>query len=712
MAEEPDEIIDSQAPHGDGSTFPPRSCYDCHRRKVKCSKVRPCGNCVRLGVECTFPPPGRKPRKISKKPKKADLFSRLSFLEQQVKKLGASNVVFVPSKSHLEGLVDQQSSDRNHSSESSPAERHPSDLERRNAQTAQTQNETHNEERGAASSPSATNSLTHQFGQLFMDRNSGQSQYVSNDVLADLSSQIKELRGLSESVPSPNPSLSSDEDPLSPTLTPSSDNSNLFLFGYYAQAHSLRSYHPTPTDAYVLLDIFAQNIAPLVSIIHKAALRNLIHTACTAPEQLDRGSEALTFAVYFAALSSITPEQCQTYFSTDHAILVQRYRFAVEQALSRAGFMNTKKLIVVQAAVLFLACACHPKDGRLVWTMIGLITRLGLGLGLHRDGSHFGLSPFETEMRRRLWWYIYLLDVQASEYQATSPQIREGDYDTQLPSNLNDSDWYPDLEKPPQERIGFTDMTLTLVRCRILMAHCKLMQMKNSTEGDQALLFKNRNGAIDELRTTLDLQYLQHCDVQIPIHWVVATIARVAVSRLWLVSHFSLLNSPGFDPNLLPDQCDILVRTAIEVLEFVYLLETHPKTKQWTWLFQGHAQWQSFAFVLSELCARPTSPLSGRAWAAVMKVFERWKQLGYEKEGLIMRLLERLMNRAASIRDQVRALTVPLVLEFNPPSSSNVDLPANLETEYPTSVASPNTNGLDIFRDVLSNVDLYQWGLK
>lgn len=193
MAEEPDEIIDPQASHGDGSAFPPRSCYDCHRRKVKCSKVCPCDNCVRLGVECTFPPPGRKARKISKKPKKADLFSRLSFLEQQVQKLSASNVVFVPSKSALEGLVDQQSPDRDYNFESSAAEPHPSDPERRHAQTAQTaqtQNETHNEEPGATSSPSATNTLTRQFGQLFMDRNSGQSQYVSSDVLTDLGSQV------------------------------------------------------------------------------------------------------------------------------------------------------------------------------------------------------------------------------------------------------------------------------------------------------------------------------------------------------------------------------------------------------------------------------------------------------------------------------------------------------------------------------------------
>jgi hypothetical protein len=117
----------------------------------------------------------------------------LSFLEQQVQKLSASNVVFVPSKSALEGLVDQQSPDRDYNFESSAAEPHPSDPKRRHAQTAQTaqtQNETHNEEPGATSSPSATNTLTRQFGQLFMDRNSGQSQYVSSDVLTDLGSQV------------------------------------------------------------------------------------------------------------------------------------------------------------------------------------------------------------------------------------------------------------------------------------------------------------------------------------------------------------------------------------------------------------------------------------------------------------------------------------------------------------------------------------------
>lgn len=36
-----------------------RSCTSCRRRKVRCNKETPCFNCVKNGVPCIFPPPGR-----------------------------------------------------------------------------------------------------------------------------------------------------------------------------------------------------------------------------------------------------------------------------------------------------------------------------------------------------------------------------------------------------------------------------------------------------------------------------------------------------------------------------------------------------------------------------------------------------------------------------------------------------------------------------
>lgn len=486
------------------------------------------------------------------------------------------------------------------------------------------------------------------------------------------------------------------------------ETESLFLFGYHSAVHSLRNYHPSPSTSDLLLGVFDENVAPIIMIIHKPALRSLIKKASTDPEELDKGSEALVFSVYFAATSSMTPEECLSRLGEDHTTLIKRYRFAVEQALARAGFLYTHKLVNLQAAVLFLSCTCYPKDAQFVWSMIAVVTRLGLGLGLHRDGTHFGLTPLEIEMRRRIWWYIYLLDVQSSDYQATSPQIREGDYDTRLPLNINDDDLSCGLVDPPQERNGFTEMTLTLVRCEILMAHRKMMQINSSGPVGHNDLFKKRIDSVEDAHRVLDERYLQYCDLAIPIHWVAATIARVALGRLWLLAHFSLMTAEGFDPSLWPDRCDLLVLTAIEVLEFVYLLETHENTAKWSWLFQGYVQWQSCAFILSELCARPKSSLSDRAWMAVNRVCQQYTGPMGHRGGLVMRPLESLMQRASAIRDrELRQPTSDFPVELDPLDTEIPDAVMENHIEpLPQDLLDVDAASLDIFKDVIANIGI------
>ncbi|PYH92488.1 fungal-specific transcription factor domain protein [Aspergillus ellipticus CBS 707.79] len=679
MAHEPDPAKPDPLSQ-EGPTLALRSCHDCHRRKVRCNKLHPCDNCVRLGVKCTFPPPGRQPQTRPRRSNKSELMSRLAFLERKIEDLGALSAAGV-GVADPHGEPDSQKSPGNRSVRSDPLGTRVPYVQR-----------------------SSEDSLGQQFGRLVIDPGSGSSRYVNHQVLADMGSQIEELRLLFDS-PS-LPALSSDEDaPLPPTAAYAEAHSS-FLFGYHSLVYSLCSYHPSPTTSYLLLEVFEENIAPIMMIIHRPALRRIIQTASTNPDGLAKSTEAQAFSIYFAAVSSMTTEQCLSQLGEDRATLVDRYRFAVEQALARAGFLHTRKLAVLQAAVLFLACACDPKDAQFVWTMIAVVTRLGLGQGLHRDGSHFGLSPFETEMRRRLWWYIYLLDVQASEIQATSPQIREGDYDTRLPLNLNDDDLQPDSMEPPQEQTGFTEMTLTLVRCEILITRRNLIQMTGVGDDPHNELFKNRNLAIEEARHVLDERYLQFSDLSVPVHWVAATIARIALSQMWLVAHFSFMTTEGFNPNLWPDRCELLILTAIEVLEFTYLLETHESTSQWAWLFQGYVQWQSFAFLLSELCVRPNSALSDRAWTVVNRVYEQWNEPAHHKRGLVMRPLERLMKRAVAIRDHQLCLSgLALPFESNIPDPFTPNALPDLEN-LPMDSLTAETTSLDIFRDVLMNVGL------
>lgn len=87
--------------------------------------------------------------------------------------------------------------------------------------------------------------------------------------------------------------------------------------------------------------------------------------------------------------------------------------------------------------------------------------------------------------------------------------------------------------------------------------------------------------------------------------------------------------------------------TAIEVLEFAYLLETDPRTKQWSWVFEGYPQWHAAIFVLRQIGVGPQTMLTDRAWAVAFKVVTRWRNNDFQKDGVTSELVSHLMEQAA-----------------------------------------------------------------
>lgn len=45
---------------------------------------------------------------------------------------------------------------------------------------------------------------------------------------------------------------------------------------------------------------------------------------------------------------------------------------------------------------------------------VSIAVRIAQRMGLHRDGTAYGLDAVTSEMRRRVWWHVVWLDVQAS----------------------------------------------------------------------------------------------------------------------------------------------------------------------------------------------------------------------------------------------------------------------------------------------------------
>lgn len=88
-----------------------------------------------------------------------------------------------------------------------------------------------------------------------------------------------------------------------------------------------------------------------------------------------------------------------------------------------------------------------------VWVLAGVVIRLALRMGYHRDPKNFAQIPiFDGEMRRRTWAIILQLDTMSSYQLGMPSMIPESQCDTAPPSNLHDEDFGPESLILPQSR--------------------------------------------------------------------------------------------------------------------------------------------------------------------------------------------------------------------------------------------------------------------
>ena len=213
-----------------------------------------------------------------------------------------------------------------------------------------------------------------------------------------------------------------DEDDY-PTPESSSNSSSVrqnhqtFIFGYSSTLVNLRILYPPLDQFQTYWKIYLENVDPLIRLLHRGVTDKLMKCTMENIDNLNKGTEALMFAIFFAVITSLSPEDCQTLLSIDKDIGLRRFRFACEQALAKAGFLETQEMMVLQAFTLFLVTVRRHDDSRFVWTMTGLLVRIATSMGIHRDGAQFGLAPFETEMRRRLWWQVCTIGILTCSFQ-------------------------------------------------------------------------------------------------------------------------------------------------------------------------------------------------------------------------------------------------------------------------------------------------------
>ena len=144
-----------------------------------------------------------------------------------------------------------------------------------------------------------------------------------------------------------------EEDSLGP-LTSSDVYPAHYLFGASQPITSLAASHPSPSQVLLYWKLYIENCECVLKVLHVPTTSIVVEQAQVDPNGLSKGNEALLFAIYYAATTSLSPDDTYTNFGTDREVLLSRYESAVQRALVNAGLLNTQDLTVLQAFVLYL----------------------------------------------------------------------------------------------------------------------------------------------------------------------------------------------------------------------------------------------------------------------------------------------------------------------------------------------------------------------
>jgi hypothetical protein len=336
-------------------------------------------------------------------------------------------------------------------------------------------------------------------------------------------------------------------------------------------------------------------------------------------------------------------------FGCKKADISLKYRLGLEHALAKADFLNVPDLVTVQAFAIFLFLVRRYESPTFVWTMTGLVIRIAQALGLHRDGSHFeNFTPYEAEIRRRVWWALCALDVRASQDQGMDLTITGGSFDTKLPLNINDADIGPQTKETPKKRESVTDMTFAFLSCKV----CNIVRhLLAPAVGKGAKAPGDQDSLLNEISENLNRSFLQHWsdDSENIVSWTAIILTRLIYAKMTLIIYSPVLfTSPG--EHLSEELRTRLLISAIEVAEYNHKLNAEKSCRKWRWIYQTYTHWHAIVYLLLESAQRSWSPIVERAWVAL---HSSWLIPVQSKPGKTQRIwvpLQKLMTKARKHR--------------------------------------------------------------
>ncbi|KAH6718329.1 fungal-specific transcription factor domain-containing protein [Leptodontidium sp. MPI-SDFR-AT-0119] len=572
-----------------------RSCILCHQRKIRCDKKSPCGNCTRADVLCCFPKaeqPVRRPHKTTI----ADVSSRLARLERTIQALAKD--------SPINGCVDTPPS--------KPVEDFSTPL-----RSDELLDRAPSEER--------------------LINGDCSSRYFNESFLSRIMEEEKDIHSL---IGLQVDEKSQPEKRHAIQLEPLLSNFHKPVTG--------ESYHPTKSCAVQLWQAFVNNVDPMIKIFHLPTTQAIVYAAIKNTNESGADTNALLFSIYFAATASLNHKSLVNILGNDKTTALNQFKRGLEQSLATSKFLDTPNLVTLQAITLYIRCLRVFIRGRSLWSLNGLVVRCAQSIGLHRDGKNFNLSPFECEIRRRLWWYIVANDSRVGEDLGLMILNFDGATDVELPLNVNDNQLEPNMKDLPPAEPRWTEMSFTLIIMEVNRVQQEINQSRLRYE-DIDTYEAARQKIIHSMIERQD-HYLQYCDENIPAQRAAYLIGRILTAKLQFITRRHSRSTASENQNLSQDTQETFEK-ACDILELSRQFSTDDMLQGFRWICQSFPQYNMLMYLLWRLCKDVEGWNVERAWELIDASFEGQ---GERRHDWNWAVLENLRAKARLMRTSVK----------------------------------------------------------
>jgi hypothetical protein len=228
-----------------------------------------------------------------------------------------------------------------------------------------------------------------------------------------------------------------------------------------------------------------------------------------------------------------------------------------------------------------------------LWSLLGMTIRNAEKLGIHRDGAILGLSPTDTEERRRLWWQLQHLDLGAAVRMGLTPMTLTAGWDVKMPSNIEDEDLRTAGTTTPQERKGLTSMSYNLFTYWVLDQQRQTFLSKHgrfelSWHTNTSMPSTIKDDMLSRLEDGINRNFIQFCDPINPLHVLLQLLARLFITTTQLrVLHGRACIQGDSEHRA------ILLSASIQALRYNIALLSQASLAHYRWLTKAWFSWQA-----------------------------------------------------------------------------------------------------------------------